>query len=141
MARPPRPISTRALSRAMMVSSVRSMRWTRKASWPSVAWPLARASRHSFSAACSMRGRAWRGCSPASAATSSRLRPEPMASSKRLASRFRPPSRNSLSRMMLHDHSDASASPIITSFTTQSARTKMFTRSKLSGERAAAGFI
>jgi ABC-type multidrug transport system fused ATPase/permease subunit len=55
------------------------------------------------------------------------------ASSNRSASRLRAAKRNSLSRMTAHEASEARASPIITSFTTQSARRNRFRNVKDSG--------
>ncbi len=120
-----RPSSTRCASRAMTLSSTRSMRWIRKAVWasalPEVSRPLARASRHSRSAACSIRGRAWRGASPAAAAMSSSDRPDPTSSSNRLAKRFSAESRIALSMITVHDQIEAMASPASTTCTTMLA--------------------
>ncbi len=68
-----------------------------------------------------MRGRAWLGESPASAATSSSDRPEPTSLSNRVASRLRAPKRKTLSMITAQDQSEARARPISTPFTTQSA--------------------
>ncbi|VXB78279.1 hypothetical protein BREVUG8_40214 [Brevundimonas sp. G8] len=68
-----------------------------------------------------MRGRAWSGAGPAWAATSSRDRPDWTAFSKSSACLFSAVNRTALSMMMVHDHIEAAASPIITVFTTQSA--------------------
>ena len=137
MASEPRPSSRRAFSRAMAASSTRSIRWIRKAAWPSVLRPLLRASRHSRSAPCSMRGKAFLGRSPAAVATSSRLLPEATSSSKALAWRESDEKRKILSRMIVHDQSDAPPRPTMTSFTTQSAFMNRTKKLRLSGETAA----
>ena len=132
-----RPSSTRAVSRAITESITRSMRWISRAAWVSLVRPLARASRHSRRAACSMRGKAWRGRSPACWAMSSSDRPEETSSSKRSACRLRAVNRSSRSKMTAQENSDASPRPIITAFTTQWARRKSEMKEKLSAVRVA----
>ena len=88
MANAPRPFSMRALSRAMVASRWRSMRWISQAIWLSLVRPLARASRHSLSAPWSMRGSAWVGRSPASVATSSTSTSRPVDTAFRISGYF-----------------------------------------------------
>ncbi len=137
MASEPSPSSTLWLSRAMIESSTRSMRDSSRPA-PSMA-PRDRASRHSLSAACSIRGRAWRGRSPASAAMSSSARPDATCSSKRSACRRRAVIRNSLSMITVHDQIEARAKPIRTDLTTQSARMNTARAEKSLAPRSPAG--
>ena len=135
MASEPRPSSTRALSRAMMESSARSMRCSRSAVAVSPAGPLARprASRATPPAACAAaRGAARPGLGRRSPPAA---RPESTSFSNGPRG-GRGGEAHDLSMITVQDHSEAPAGPSSTTFTTESARQEDGDDGKLSGVSA-----